>query len=558
METGDDNETSLHCCWCGEGNVPIDALLCPHCRRGIGDILPPGTVLRYGRYRLERALGKGGFGITYAAQDTEFERRVAIKEFFPSLYARRDRTTGTLIVGTEDVPDLETGLEIFRREGRMLAQVVHPGVPVVHDRFDENGTAYLVMEFLEGCNLRAEMQKNRLPENRVHQITGDLVSALSAVHAKDICHLDIKPDNVIIQPDGRVVLIDFGAARQGSSFGTRSVAPLTPQYAPLELMTRDTYGPESDLFELGMMLYEMLTGKQALRSEYRQVGQSWEPIELSAPWRTLVTEATRLNRSERPSDIRAWWAGALLPTLHSADTLPAPAVSSVAIVSPSAFALRSRSFPILALLGTGIGLTAIIGLTLRSEKPSVESHSALLSPSLQATSPISRVVPAIIATTPTIGPTPSPAPSPPLLSEADRNAQTRELRAALERFARAQNSQIEPLLTKIMAIIQRGANVNTADSAGITSLHLAAALGRQDLTRLLLERGAHLNQADRDGLTPLHMAALGGSIEVARLLRDAGARTDAEDKAGKTPIALARETDHSEVAQALESVVPSP
>jgi eukaryotic-like serine/threonine-protein kinase len=280
------------------------------------DLLPPGTLLRGGEYRVDYALGQGGFGITYRALDLSLERPVAIKEFYPRKYAHRDASTGQLLVPESDTPAYQRWLGRFEREGRILARLAHPGIVKVFSLFKERNTAYLVMELLPGGSLREELKTqpgHGLPEQRVMEVMNALVAALDAVHGEGVYHLDLKPDNVMVTSNGQVVLIDFGAARQESTALTShrgqrsSTLAFTPNYAPLELISGEPIGAESDLFELGMMLHELLTGTCPPAVLSRLSQNVWEPENLGTPWRDLLSQALHLRREHRPSQVKQWW-----------------------------------------------------------------------------------------------------------------------------------------------------------------------------------------------------------------------------------------------------------
>ncbi|MCX7592938.1 MAG: protein kinase [Fischerella sp.] len=273
------------------------------------DVLPHGTLLQNGNYRIDYALGRGGFGITYQAIHTALKKQIAIKEFYPQEQALRDGAIGNLIVPTAKQEIYQRGLKRFLREGQTLAKLNHPNVVRVENFFEERGTAYLVMELITGNTLREELDaqpnKNFSPA-RVEAIASALVGALEAVHQQGIYHLDLKPDNVLTTPEERIVLVDFGASRQDLSSGTTSQA-FTFNYAPPEVIAGKSFGAASDLFELGMMLHEMLTGKLPPNSLDRFYKDNWSPVGLPEPWFTLLTSALRLPQEERPQNVSQWW-----------------------------------------------------------------------------------------------------------------------------------------------------------------------------------------------------------------------------------------------------------
>lgn len=300
------------CLSCRSPSVPAVATLCPACGvylpALLRDVLPPGSSLRGGAYRVEWALGRGGFGVTYRAVHPALGHAVAIKEFFPRELAVRDGAAGTLSVPVARQPAYRRGLDRFLGEGRLLAGLSHPSVVRVHDLFTERDTAYLVMELIRGRSLRDVLDdagSHGLPPDQAAHVVEPLVQALAALHAAGIYHLDLKPENVLIGEDGRIVLIDFGAARQGLRSGeTRA---FTLDYAAPELLAGAAVGPASDLFSLGTMLHELLAGTRPPPAIERLVRDSWRPVGLDEPWRALVIAALRIDPAERPPSIEGWW-----------------------------------------------------------------------------------------------------------------------------------------------------------------------------------------------------------------------------------------------------------
>ncbi|MUG98478.1 protein kinase [Scytonema sp. UIC 10036] len=303
----------MRCLNCQKKGIPLSTQLCPKCGVHLPslmrDVLPHGTRLQGGTYSLDFVLGRGGFGITYQAIHTALEKQVAIKEFYPQEHALREDATGGLMVPTAKQEIYQRGKKRFLQEGKTLAKLNHSNVVRVENFFEERGTAYLVMELITGNTLREELDAQpdkRFSSAQVETIMSALVGALSAVHEQGIYHLDLKPDNVLVTPEGRLVLVDFGASRQGLSVGTTSQA-FTLDYAPPEVIAGRDFSAASDLFELGMMLHEMLTGKLPPRSIDRILKDSWEGTELQEPWRGLLTSALRLHKEERPQSVQKWW-----------------------------------------------------------------------------------------------------------------------------------------------------------------------------------------------------------------------------------------------------------
>lgn len=301
---------------CSKCGVEVESML--------RDCLRRGTQLGLGRYLIDFPLGKGGFGITYRAIHKELERPFAIKEFYPKdlVMMRTSEGKPVLRAGQED--KYQRARDKFYKEAQSLALIDHPNVSFANDVFMEPslGTVYLVMNLVTGRTLRQELEaapNRRLPEERVRKIMSELVSALTAAHRQNISHLDIKPDNVMInEVDGRTVLVDFGAARV--DLGVETVDPTTQAftfaYAAPEVILRgkdknkDKPGPYSDIFELGMLLHELLTGappQSAMDRIYPSRIEELDCRELGEPWAQMVTAATCFTIANRPQSVADWW-----------------------------------------------------------------------------------------------------------------------------------------------------------------------------------------------------------------------------------------------------------
>ena len=176
--------------------------------------LQPNTTLQGGKYRIERVLGQGGFGNTYVGYNTEFEETVAIKEFFMKGVTERDETTSVVSVSNADnVQQFEEQREKFKKEARRLRKLKNEHIVKVHDLFEENGTAYYVMDYIDGESLAEKIKKTGQPftEAEVRSILSQILEALKEVHQNEIWHLDLKPGNIMIDKSGNAYLIDFGA-----------------------------------------------------------------------------------------------------------------------------------------------------------------------------------------------------------------------------------------------------------------------------------------------------------------------------------------------------------
>ncbi len=227
--------------------------------------LPMGTVLAE-RYILERVLGQGGFGITYMSYDQVKESKVAIKEYFPDYLATRTGTTVTSFAG-ERAEHFAYGLTCFLQEADTLAKLTNiKGVVNVLDYFEENGTAYFVMEYIEGISFDSLLTAHggKIEYEKALEVLLPVMEALEAVHAKGIIHRDVTPDNIYITHSGEVKLLDFGAARYSLGDKSRSLDVLLKHgYAPKEQYSRrGRQGPYTDVYTLGVCFYVALTGQK--------------------------------------------------------------------------------------------------------------------------------------------------------------------------------------------------------------------------------------------------------------------------------------------------------
>lgn len=322
--------------------IPSGAAACPACGMGV-DVqgafhLLVGTKLKGGRYTLGKVLGQGGFGITYLGADTQKNRPVAIKELFPE-GSTRDRGTRRVVPPTALLGSgfAET-MESFEGEARLLSRFKHPGIVRVYDIFEENGTAYLVMEFLKGQTLGKRLEKQgRLPPGEVERIARKLLEALEVVHKAGLLHRDIKPDNVFLHQDGRVVLIDFGSARQFARGKTqRHTRLVTPGYAPLEQYgTEGRFGPYTDLYALGATLYHALTGAPppAATDRIQKDPPLRLPPDTPPGLEQAIRRALEIRVDRRPQSVAEFRALLDRPK-------PAPVGSLLIRVSPSQTAVR--------------------------------------------------------------------------------------------------------------------------------------------------------------------------------------------------------------------------
>jgi len=227
--------------------------------------LNEGAVLA-GQYIIEKVLGQGGFGITYKAKDYKTGQSVAIKEFFPEVLATRDRTTVIPFTG-EKGENYEYGKACFLQEAETLAQFIGmENIVRIHSYFEENGTAYFVMDFVEGISFEQYIKSRggKISYEEAERVLIKVIEALAAVHSKGIVHRDVTPDNIYITNDGVVKLLDFGAARYSIGDKSRSLdVVLKHGFAPKEQYTRrGKQGPYTDVYTVGASFYFAITGKR--------------------------------------------------------------------------------------------------------------------------------------------------------------------------------------------------------------------------------------------------------------------------------------------------------
>jgi serine/threonine protein kinase len=229
--------------------------------------LPPGSRIG-GHYRVLDGLGRaGGFGQTYRALDEHLHREVAIKEYFPRELVGRSAGDATVRpLGSAESAKFDFGKLRFLEEGRTLARIDHPRVVKVLELFEENRTAYLVMEYHRGANLAevAALTDGRLAEAQVVALLLEILEGLEAVHRQGVLHCDIKPSNLYLTKAGVPLLLDFGAARR--DFGERTATLdgiLSPGYAPFELFQeRGRLGPWTDVYGAAATGVALLTGER--------------------------------------------------------------------------------------------------------------------------------------------------------------------------------------------------------------------------------------------------------------------------------------------------------
>ena len=277
--------------------------------------LTTGAVLQNGKYRIERVLGQGGFGITYLATQDILERKVAIKEFFMRDFCTREGDTSTVSLGsTANRETMERYMAKFLKEARIISELSHPNIIRIYDIFRENNTAYYVMEYIEGQSL-SEYVKSRGPLSEKEAIghIRAVGEALEYIHAKHINHLDVKPGNIMLShADHHIYLLDFGLSKQYDADGNQTSSTpvgISHGYAPIEQYSPSGvkgFSPQTDIYALGATLYYLLTGIIPPPAGELQDSELAFPNTVSSSMRKAITEAMKPRKSQRPQDINAF------------------------------------------------------------------------------------------------------------------------------------------------------------------------------------------------------------------------------------------------------------
>lgn len=276
--------------------------------------LPSNTLLQGGKYKIVRFLSSGGFGNTYEALDVNLDKRVAIKEFFVKDFCSRDTASAMVTISvTAKRPLIEHLKKKFVEEARAIARMEHDNIVRVHALFEENSTAYYVMEYIDGEPLSALLKRRgSLQEKEAVAIILKVAGALDYMHRLNRFHLDVKPANIMLRKDGKVILIDFGSSKQYAEVdgeNTTTLAPCyTPGYAPSEQMNpkRTAFTAATDIYALGATLYKMLTGltpPSAIDLVNGEKTLSPLPDEVSRNARECVDKAMVPQRNKRMQSI---------------------------------------------------------------------------------------------------------------------------------------------------------------------------------------------------------------------------------------------------------------
>jgi serine/threonine protein kinase/cellobiose-specific phosphotransferase system component IIA len=282
--------------------------------------LQPGHKLHW--YEIKEILGQGGFGITYLAHDTNLDEDVAIKEFLPIELALREGDFSVHPLSESHKKNFEWGLDRFIKEARTLTKFKHPSIVRVRNVFEDNNTAYMVMEYEHGESLQQLLSSRQtLEEAELINIIIPLLGGLEVVHETGFIHRDVKPANIFIRDDGSPVLLDFGSARQALGQETKTLTSLvSPGYAPFEqyYSKSDEQGPFTDIYGLGATLYRAVTGlgpmdavdrsKSILQASKDSIVTATEIArgKYSERFLAAIDHAMKFKSEERPQTVSEW------------------------------------------------------------------------------------------------------------------------------------------------------------------------------------------------------------------------------------------------------------
>ena len=274
--------------------------------------LQPNTTLQGGKYRIERVLGQGGFGITYLAVQTSLSRMVAVKEFFMRDYSyRADGVSAISAPTSESALKMELYRKKFIKEAHNLARIRHPNIISVIEVFEENGTVYYSMPYMSGGSLQNYVASNgQLAENTAMHYIRQIARALKYMHEEEhICHYDVKPSNILLDDKGNAILIDFGISKNYDSSGHEtSTTPigLSEGYAPIEQYQQnvDEFSPASGVYALGATLYFLLHGRKPVSAIQRASGSSLlMSTYLSQGVKDIINASMKISKQERAQSV---------------------------------------------------------------------------------------------------------------------------------------------------------------------------------------------------------------------------------------------------------------
>lgn len=305
--------------------------------------LAPGKLV-HGYYRVEKTLGEGGFGVTYLVTDTRDGRRYAMKEFFPDKMAFRDPKSDIVLPKKEYADSFDRFRQQFLDEARLIYKYRdHPSIIDVHKLFSGNNTAYYVMGYLEGEDLKAKFKAHggRLPWEFLRPVLEQIVSVLALLHQNGVVHCDISPDNIFVLNNGSAKLIDFGAAKSTIGSQNREVFLKRGFAPPEQTRANGKIGPWSDVYALAVTIYYTYTGKMPPSSVDRQIDDRtvWpSQMGIALPsdnWEYALRRAMAMRIEDRYQSVLEFWRD-----------LSGPAPGSTLVMEGVQGLYRGRQIPV--------------------------------------------------------------------------------------------------------------------------------------------------------------------------------------------------------------------
>lgn len=294
--------------------------------------LQPGTLLDRGKYRIIESIGRGGFGVTYLAEQVMAKRKVCIKEFFPKGYYLRDENTNTLTLTADGFADSMNRYKAkFIKEAQTIATLDHSNIIHIFDVFEENATAYYVMEYVEGESLNDRVKRyGALSEAEAIGYIRQISAALEYIHNRQLMHLDVKPSNIMLRKDnGRVILIDFGLSKHydvnSGEVTTTTPVGVSHGYAPIEQYQEggvNYFSPQTDIYSLGATLYYSVTASVPLQAALLINNPLNLPQGLSLKLRYAIERAMSAVVANRPCSVKEFLA--LLDDRKETNVIGAP------------------------------------------------------------------------------------------------------------------------------------------------------------------------------------------------------------------------------------------
>ncbi len=325
--------------------------------------LPVGT--RLGEFEITGVVGEGGFGIVYSAHDSSLDRIVAVKEYLPAAFSQRTEAGAVQVKSVDHSKTFAAGLSSFINEAKMLARFSHPGLVEVFRFWEANGTAYMAMRYYRGVTLRELLRTTPqiVTEQWLCETLDPLLLALKVLHNEKCYHRDIAPDNILVQPNGRSVLMDFGATRRIIGGMTQALTTvLKPGFAPIEQYSDDgsmQQGAWTDIYAVGGLLYNAMTGKVPVQAISRMMSDPLKPVAMlsrgnfSARLSDVVMKCMAVlpaNRYQSVEELRAalgWVTTPGISTVIHPETIVAPVAddypATVILSSSSRAAIAARA-----------------------------------------------------------------------------------------------------------------------------------------------------------------------------------------------------------------------